>query len=70
MSQTKLTSRTGETPDAKSKRMAVEVPQRIIDQRKASEAVYGVVKPADEQPRRAKSLAAQKAKAAEAKPKA
>lgn len=57
MSQTKLTSRTGETPDAKSKRMAVEVPERIEAQRKASEAVYGVVKPADEQPRRKAAMA-------------
>jgi hypothetical protein len=40
--------RIGETPDDKSKRMAKEVPERIIAQRKASEEVYGVVKPADE----------------------
>jgi hypothetical protein len=61
MSQTKLTSRTGETPDAKSKRMAVEVPQRITEQREAAEAVYGVVKSADEH---------RKARASKAKPKA
>jgi len=48
MSQTKLTSRTGESPDEKSKRMAVEVPARILEQREASRAVYDVVKPAEE----------------------
>lgn len=53
MTQTKVTSRTGESPDEKSKRMAVEVPARIIEQRKAAEAVYGVVKPADQHRRKA-----------------
>lgn len=62
MSQTKLTSRTGETPDAKSARMAVEVPERIAAQRKAAEKVYGVVKPADEQPRRKAAAAKAEAK--------
>lgn len=57
------TSRKGESPDAKSKRMAVEVPERIRAQREASEAVYGIVKPADEQPRR--KAAAAKAKVAQ-----
>ena len=47
MTQTKVVSRTGETPDAKSKRMAVEVPKRITDQREASKAIYDVVQPAD-----------------------
>jgi hypothetical protein len=44
----KVTSTRGETPDEKSKRMAVEVPERIRTQREATRAVYDVVKPAEE----------------------
>ena len=39
----------GETPDAKSKRMHREVPQRIKDTADAARAVYDVVKPASDQ---------------------
>lgn len=53
-------TRIGETPDAKSKRMAEAVPKRIAETAKAAQAIYGVVKPADEQPRR--KAAAAKAK--------
>lgn len=49
MTTTKVVSRTGETPDEKSKRMAKEVPARILSTREASAAVYDVVKPASEQ---------------------
>lgn len=37
----------GETPDAKSKRMAREVPERIAAAREAAREVYDVVQPAD-----------------------
>lgn len=47
-----------ETPDAKSKRMAKEVPERIRTTREASAPVYDVVKPAAEH---AKSKPARKA---------
>jgi hypothetical protein len=61
MAQTKATSRTGETPDAKSARMAKEIPERIAAARQAAEAVYGVVKPASEHKasRRPKARAAE-----------
>ena len=48
MAQTKLTSRTGESPAEKSARMAVEVPARIRTAREASGAIFDVVKPASE----------------------
>jgi hypothetical protein len=55
MAQTKLVSRTGESPDEKSKRMAVEVPERIATAREAARAVYDVVKPASERTRTRKA---------------
>lgn len=59
------TVKVGESPDAKSKRMAVEVPARIAETAEASRAIYDVIKPADEQPRR-KAAAARRKAASEA----
>lgn len=59
--KTSAQARVGESPDEKSKRMAKAVPARIAETTEASRAIYDVVKPAGEHPRRARKAAADKA---------
>lgn len=49
-----------ESPDAKSKRMAKAVRERIAAAHEAAAGVYGVVKPADEHRKARASKAARK----------